>query len=179
MILHQAFKYLEDKHFVHVIDYSSEVVDRYEDESVWGDFNTVLYKLCKVLSEWSVVLEKVGNFQIQLERNEFLETTHGVWSPARDVYAKSNQFLSLILPKCHEAYETNHSVFTGLEVEHAKLLRESNDNITQFRMNVRLHLIHINSVYIDNFICCFILCPKSFEIVSFTCIATVNFSGTG
>jgi hypothetical protein len=116
--------------------------------SVWGDVNTVLYKLCKGISEWSVVWEKVGNFQIQLERNEFLETTHGVWSPAGDVYAKSHQFLSLILPKCQEAYEANHSVFTELEAEHAKLLRESNDKITQFRMNVRLHLIHTNSVYI-------------------------------
>jgi hypothetical protein len=93
----KAFEYLEKQHFLHVKDYSSEVVDEYDDHMVWGDVNYVVYTLEKVLVEWSVVIGKIANFHLQLDTNLNLETTHSVRSGVGHIYAESEKFISDLL----------------------------------------------------------------------------------
>lgn len=145
--VHKAFAYLEKNHFLHVLDYSSQVVDEYEHDSVWRDLNTVLYKLSKVIGKWSVVLDNIANFRAQLERNEFIETTYGVRSSTGDIYAKAAQLVTKIITMYDEGYKENHSLFIALGVDRARVLSECNDKVTQLRLKVQLQFFYSISVH--------------------------------
>lgn len=105
----KSFDYLEKNHFVHVTDYSSEVADEYEDMSVWGDVNSVGFTIGKVLAEWSLVIEKIDNFQMQLDRNEAMETTRGVRSASSDIYAECQSFIGPLLSRNRGKYQASDS----------------------------------------------------------------------
>ncbi|CAN6277472.1 unnamed protein product [Urochloa humidicola] len=128
-VVKRAFEYLETKHFMLVIDYSSKVVENYHGRFVFAELSSVSYVLEKVLAEWSLVLGSVGKFHSELERNEMRETIHGVRSVAGDIYADSRNFVGTLLTRYTEKHRAMYLEYKEYEAQRAKYLRERNDKM--------------------------------------------------
>jgi hypothetical protein len=140
----KCFDYLEKKHFVHVSDYSTQVVHDYEVQSVWGDVNAVAYTLEKVLADCSTVIEKIHNFQMQLGRNETIEITRGVRSASGDIYAECKSFIATLLSKYRQKHQSNVSEYTQYVATKSNHIRVTNDKVASFRMKVKYIITYIS-----------------------------------
>lgn len=123
------------------------MADEYEEMSVWGDVNAVGYTLEKVLAEWSVVIEKIENFEMQLDRNETMETTCGVRSASGDIYAECKSFIGPLFSKYRAKQQDSYSEYTEYDARRSRHLRVTDDQVARFRMKVIHHFIRLSGFF--------------------------------
>lgn len=133
----KAFEYLESKHFMELIDYSSKIVEDYDDRDVFLELNSVSFVLDKVLAEWSLVLDTVGKYNSELDRKEMLETIHGVRSAAGDIYGDSKNFISTMMTRYIEKHRAMYLEYRNYEAERSKQLNYTNDKMKKYIEKVR------------------------------------------
>lgn len=131
-----AFEYLEEKHFIQVLDYSSALVAEFNRKPVFGNVDSCHHTVKKVLDEWALVLDEIKEFHSQLAADGGSERAHNVDGTAVEVYSETKHFLESIINKYTEKHKAFHAVFKGYESRRDIYLKERDDKATAYLLKV-------------------------------------------
>lgn len=88
----KAFKHLNDKHLIKIKDFSSRVAHDVESNSAFGDVNSAMHSVEKLIDQWEIVMDKCQNIAVELAGKEDTDDNE-----QKDVYGDFNQFIQMMV----------------------------------------------------------------------------------